>query len=391
MIVVWSLGGLIALTGSLTFAELGGRFPKSGGVYVYLKEAYGDLVGFLYGWCILTVVTSGAIAALSIAFATYLGHFISLTQTQMVGVAVACIVFLTAINVVGVQYGNAFAKLFTLFKLLGIAMIIFIGLAFLFSMKSSWSFEFNSTSFDLADGLALGLVGVLWSYGGWHHASYIAGEVIDAKRVVPRAMIAGALVVGLVYVLSNVAYMSLLTVDEIASSTRVASEAMWPFGAGAAAVAFLILISVFGTTGIYTLTAPRIYHAMARDGVFFPFLSKIHPKFRTPLNAIVLQSAWAIVLLLFWGTFADLITYVVFIDFLFMMLAAFALFLFRRRKTETDGPRTWLYPLPPIIFCLTIAWFIYQTLLLKPDQAWAGLILLVAGIPFYLVFKKSSG
>jgi APA family basic amino acid/polyamine antiporter len=336
-LLVWVVGGLVTLTGALTFAELGAMFPEAGGIYVYLKEAYGDLFGFLYGWAYLLVINSGAIAALCIAFATYLGVLIPLGKTGIKVVAIVSIFCLTIINIIRVKAGEIFSNIFTGLKLIGIACIVVIGL---FAGNPGLIGQTQKTtvsSGSLISAFGLALIGVLWSYGGWQHASYLAGEVKNARRTVPRAMVIGALVVTAAYLLINLGYLFLLPIDRIAASDSVAADAIktiFPFGGNL--IAAIIAISVIGTAGIYTLSAPRIYYAMARDGLFFKSLAKVHDRFRTPVNAILIQSGWAIILLLFWGTFEDVITYVAFTDWIFFGLTAAAVFLFRRSRKDAE-------------------------------------------------------
>jgi len=391
ILIVWALGGIITLTGALTFAELGAMFPQAGGVYVYLKEGYGDLFGFLYGWAYLLVINSGSLAALNIAFAYYLGFIIPLGDTGIKVVAVSAIIILTIINILRVKAGEIFSNIFTGFKLIGIAGIIAVGL-FMGNpklMSSQAGQAVSSGNLFVAFGLAL--IGVLWSYGGWQHASFVAGEARDAQKTVPRAMVLGALIVALVYLLTNLAYLFLLPLPEIVGSESLAADAVStviPFGGNLIAV--LIAVSVVGTAGIYTLSAPRIYYAMADDGLFFKKLAWVHPKFRTPVNAILTQSTWAIILLLFWGTFEDVITYVVFMDWIFFALAAFAIFILRR--TRKDFPRTYRtlgYPLTPALFIIITSFFVVNTLIEKPKQAWAGLIFMAIGLMFFIYFKES--
>lgn len=392
ILVIWGVGGIITLTGALTFAELGAMFPQAGGVYVYLKEAYGDLFGFLYGWAYLVVITSGAIAALCIACAHYLAFLFPLGDAGIKGVAILLIIVVTIINVLRVKAGEIFSNIFTGLKLIGISGLILIGLFLgkgsmtpspLISAESSGTM---TTMFGLA------LIGVLWSYGGWQHASFVAGETKNARHTVPRAMIIGALVVAIIYLLTNLSYLFLLPVDEIIASGSLAADAIstvLPFGGFLIAV--IIAISTFGTAGIYTLSAPRIYYAMARDGLFFKKLADVHPRFRTPVNAILLQSVWAIVLLLFWGTFEDVITYVVFTDWIFFGLTAVSIFIFRYKRRETFRPyKTLGYPVTPIIFIGMTTFFVINTLIEKPLHAWAGLVFMVIGTGLFFYFKRQT-
>jgi len=390
ILLVWTLGGVIALTGALTFAELGSMFPQAGGVYEYLKLAYGPIFGFLYGWSYLFIISSGAIAALAIAFATYLAVLVPLDQRGITVVAVLSIVCVTIVNIFRVKAGEVFASVFTGLKLAGIAAIVAVGLFMgdpeLLSSGQTAS-VFGGSLFN-AFGLAL--VGVLWSYGGWQHATYLAGEAKNPRRTVPRALVIGALIVAIAYVTINLAYLFLLPVDEIAVSSSVAADAVktiFPFSGKI--MAMMIAISVFGTAGIYTLSSPRLYFAMASDRVFFKGLAKVHPRYRTPMNAILLQSAWAIFLLFFWGTFEDVITYVVFTDWIFFGLVAVSVFVFR--VTKKDEPRlykTWGFPATPIVFIVCTFLFVVNTLIQKPLQAWAGLILVAVGIMIYFGFRK---
>jgi basic amino acid/polyamine antiporter, APA family len=392
IIFVWLVGGLVALCGALTFAELGSLIPEAGGVYVFLSKGYNDLAGFLYGWAYYLVVNTGGIAALSVAFATYLGFFIHLNPVGIKIAAVTGIFILTVINVFGVKIGGIFSDLFTLLKLLGIFGVIVIGFLLGSSHITNFSVSLfnNNTSWG---GIAVAMVGVLWSYGGWQHATYTAGEAKNAKRNVPIAMIIAALVVTFIYIAINIAYMYLLTPAQIASSPGVAADAVKTVvgNLGGGLIALAIFISTFGTAGIYTLTAPRIYFAMANDGIFFKKVSQIHPKYNTPYYAIIIQSTWAILLVLFWGTFENLISYVVFTDWIFFALAASTVFIFRRKLPNTQREyKTLGYPITPLFFIAVAVWFVINTLIERPEQAIAGIIMLVLGLPVYFYWKKKS-
>lgn len=391
MLLVWIVGGVMALSGALTYAELGALFPKAGGVYVFLKEGYGELTGFLFGWAYFLVVNTGAIAALSIAFATYFGYFVPLSPTGIKLCAITGIVIVTAVNVRGVKTGGIFSDIFTVLKLAGIFGVIVIGFAWGNGAKTDFSF-FHTPG--LSGGLAIAMVGVLWSYGGWQHATFASAEAKHPHRTIPLAMVIGAMIVTLVYVSVNVAYLFLLSPGQIAQSSSLAADAIatvvGTVGGGAIAVA--IFISTFGTTGIYTLTAPRIYYAMASDGLFFQSLGKIHPQFHTPVNAILIQSLWAIVLILFWGTFENLISYVVFTDWIFFALTAASVFIFRKNLANAERKyKTFGYPVTPVIFISFAVWFVVSTLIEKPAQAAAGIVMLILGLPvFYAMKKKKS-
>lgn len=390
ILLVWALGGIITLTGALTFAELAALFPQAGGVYVYLKEAFGELFGFLYGWAYLLVITSGANAALAIACAYYLAFIFPMSQTAITVTAICALVVVTVINILRVKAAEMFSNIFTGLKLLGIVAIILIGFLFGRSDVNLPAASEASSAGNLWAAFGLALIGVLWSYGGWQHASFVAGEARDAKKMIPRAMIGGAVIVAVVYMLANLAYIFLLPVGEIAASDSLAADAVsrvLPFGG--ILVAVMIAISTFGTLGIYTLSAPRIYYAMAKDGLFFKKLAWVHPRFHTPVYAILIQSAWAVVLLLFWGTFEDLITYVVFTDWIFFCLTAVGIFVFRRRfKNRPRAYKTLGYPVVPLIFISITFLFVLNALLAKPVHAWAGLVFLLLALPVFYYFKK---
>lgn len=395
VLAVWALGGVIALTGALTFSELGGMFPKSGGVYVYLREAYGDFVGFLYGWAILLVINTGALAGLCVAFAEYLKIFFpDMSNGEKTAVAAGTMLGLTAVNMFGVQVSQRLANVFTGLKLLAIGGIIAAG--FLWYDPAAAQLDFSlgaSVPANLTTAMLTGLIGVLFSVGGWHHASFVAGEALDAPRTVPRAMFLGVLIVMATYLLVNLAYMFLLPLDAIAQSPRVAGDAMSrvaPWGGQAVAVA--IALSIFGTISIYTMSAPRIYFAMAADGIFFKQLAWVHPRWRTPVVAMLVQVVWAMAVLLFFqGLFDKIITFVTFLDIALMGLAGAAVFVFRKKRPGQERPiRAWGYPVVPVIFIAISAAFALNTLLERPDQALPGVGVLAVGAAVFWWRKKRA-
>jgi APA family basic amino acid/polyamine antiporter len=397
VILLWLLGGVVALAGALTFAEMGGMFPGAGGLYVYLREAYGDVVGFLYGWFILFCSTAGAIAALALVCSEHLCYLYGAGKESAweMPLAAGIIVVLTIVNLFGVKIGEWIANIFGGAKLLGLALII--GAGWFFANPDAEAANAASTFThtvpdNLMSAFALGFIGVLWSFGGWQHASYMAGETKDPQRTVPRAMILGAVIITLVYVLANVAYMRLLPVEQIAYSKTVAADAMntvTPMGG--TLMAFLIALSTFGSIGIYSVTAPRMYYAMAKDGVFFAKLAEIHPKWRTPVWAMLIQSGWALFLLFFWGTFNDLIEYVTFLDWIGLMLVGTTIFVFRKKRPNAERSyRTTLYPLTPIVFVGICAWFVCFNIVGSWEKALAGLVVVLAGLLAYWVFFRKK-
>ena len=393
ILFVWLLGGLLALTGALTYAELGALMPRAGGVYVYLSEAYGGLFGFLYGWANFLVINTGALAALAIVYATYFGYLVPLSETAIKLIAIGGIAILTFINYFGVKAGGIFSDVFTLLKLLGIGGLIVLG----FLLGTGRDIQLHPLipplDKNLGSALALGMVGVLWSYGGWQHATFTSGEAKDPTKSLPVAIIAGTAGVVIIYLLANLVYLYLLPIKTIASSSRVAATAAEQFlgPAGGTLISLTIFISTFGTSGIYTLSAPRIYYAMAVDGVFFKRAAYVHPKYRTPTFSIIFQSAWAILLILS-GNFLQLITYVAFTDWIFFALTAATVIVFRRKHPSLEHPyRTWGYPVTPIFFILVSSWFVINTLVNSPTQAIAGLGFLALGVPVYYLWKRNAG
>ena len=387
MLFVWALGGLIAVCGALTFAKIAAKFPHVGGFYVFLKEAYGGLPAFLFGWSMLLVINTGSLAALSLVFTSYLASFIPLSDNSQLIIAVVTIVVLTTMNIFGVKFGNLFASIFTSAKLLGILFVVFLGLVFGINHDVNYfntSFPAAQSGASLITALGLGLIGVTFSFGGYQHATFVASEVKDASRVVPRALVIGILAVSLAYLTINIAYLRFLPIDQIAASTSVAADAIstiWTLGA--TFVSFLIIISVVGTIGIYILTAPRIYFAMADDRLFFKKFAEIHPVYGTPVWAIVYQSIWTIILLVFWKTFSNLITYVVFVDEIFFFLTAVSFFILIK-------PRKPIGILLAMVFLAMTGFIILNTLLEKPQQAVAGLVFLAIGCIFFVVFRGIS-
>jgi len=395
ILLAWVLGGILALTGALTLGELGGMFPKTGGIYVYLKEAYGDYIGFLYGWAYFTVIMSGTVAALSIAFATYLGYIFPLTAAGKVVVSALLIVTVTVINIFRVKIVEMTTNTFSLLKLAGILLIIIIGLSMGVYSNITKSAEISAPETGSMNGITafgLAMIGVLWSFGGWHHTSFLAGEAKNSNRNIPRAMVYGTIIVLLVYILTNMAYMFLMPVGEIAGSESLAADALASvLPVGGLLVAILIAISTFGTALVDTLSGPRIYFAMAGDGLFFKKLTKIHPKYNTPVNSIIAQSIWALIILFMWRTFEAVITYVTFIDWIFFFLTAVIVILFRIKRKDTRRPfKTPLYPVVPLIFIITSFLFVLNTLAENILYAGAGLGLLLLGTPVYLIFKRNN-
>lgn len=393
ILLVWVLGGVMGLTGALTFSELGGLFTQAGGVYVYLKNAYGRLSGFLYGWVMLMVINTGSLAGLCVAFADYLRFLIpGISSSAKLFIAAGTMVSLTLFNILGVHYSQYISNVLTVIKLSAIALLVFVGL--FIGNPEAIQHNFN-TAFTIPGNLLVvlfsGMIGVFFSVGGWHHATYVAGEVINPAKNVARAMVLGMVIITSAYLLINIAYLRLLPLNEIAQTQTVASEALTkiiPWGGRLLAVG--IALSILGTISIYSMSAPRIYFAMAEDGIFFKSLSGIHTRWKTPVAAMLFQAAWALCILFFFQAFFDkIITFVTFMDALFFALAAASIFVFRKKLKEQERPyRTWGYPMIPLIFITLQSIFAINIFLQKPEQALPGLGLLLIGVGMYYWFKR---
>ncbi len=394
VLIIWLLGGLVALTGALTLSELGALFPKSGGVNVYLKEAYGDMVGFLYGWVILLIINTGAMAFLAELFAEYIIAFDFFAGFSKEVLAVWAILFLTGINIFGVNIIQIFANLFTGLKLLAIAAIVIMGIWFVSSSgMDTFELTLSNAPENYWTAIFVGLIGVFFSMGGWHHTTYLSGETINAARTVPRAMVLGVLIVTVMYILINWVYMMLLPLPDIAATKTVAGDAfsvIYPKW-GAKAISVMVTLSVFGTIGIYTVTAPRIYFAMARDKIFFKQLSYLNPRFKTPINAMLMQAVVACFLILAFDKLYSLMAFVTFMDIVFMTLAAATIFIFRSKNKHLESQvRVPFYPFVPLIFVVLSAIFVFITMWEVPGPAWSAILILFLGIPAYFFFKRTN-
>ncbi|HVO36113.1 MAG TPA: amino acid permease, partial [Gemmatimonadales bacterium] len=397
---VWVLGGAIALAGAFCFGELGNRSPRAGGGYVYLRDAYGGLPAFLYGWMILLVIGTGAIAAVAVTFAQYLGSLFALPPAATQPVAIGAILLLSTVNYVGVKPGAVTQNVFTLLKLAALAVLIGAGLLLRVHVAPGSAVPEAPSNLVLAVGAAL--VPVLFAYGGWQQSNFIAEEMIDAERNLPRALVIGVTVVVAVYLLANITYLRTLGPVGLAASHAPAADAMRNVlgPAGATVIAAGIAVSSFGFLNLVILVSPRVYQAMSADGAFFPALARLHPRFRTPGGAIIFQGAWAILLTLT-GSYGQLLDYVVFGDWIFFGLVVSTLFVYRRRDgagargpgsgaRAVRGYRAWGYPVTPALFVLAAVYVVASSVASNPRNAAIGFVLLLLGIPVYLFWKART-
>ena len=392
ILAVWLVGGALTFFGALCFAELGGMFPQAGGAYVYLREAYGPLVGFLFGWTLFLVIDSGAMATLASAFATkYLPYFVTLSPLLTRLVTLAFIAFLVAVNYLGVRHGANLQNLLTAIKLF--AVVAVAGLTFAFAEGNPAHFvspAVEPVSFGLVSRFGAALIACLWAYKGWEAASYSTGELRDPQRNLFLGLLVGCLLVVVAYVATNLAYLYVFPAATIAGSERIAADALsLSIGpVGTSLISVLILLSILGSANSNILTAPRVYYAMANDGVFFAAAARVHPRFLTPHVAILAMGAWVAVLAMS-GTFEQLFAYVIFGQWVFFGLTVGAVLVLRARRPDLPRPvRVWGFPATPLVFIAAAIFIAGSALVTGFWNAVAGLALILLGVPVYLAWHR---
>jgi APA family basic amino acid/polyamine antiporter len=405
ILLVWILGGFLTLAGALTYAELGALYPRAGGMYHYLKEAYGTFWGFLYGWACFLVIMSGGIAAVAVAFGEYLGSFLPFFSTRNIlfslpiggwswsvsGGQIAgalAILVLTAVNHIGLREGAAVQNFLTLFRIGSI--VVFVGLAFFVDKQASAAVTEALPEINLLAAFGIGMIAALWTYDGWYGATFSAGEMRNPQRTLPFGLVWGTVIVIVLYALINLVYFVAMPLDAIAETPRIGETAAAAlFGnVGGRLMSFAILVSTFGCLAATILYSPRIYLAMSRDGVFFRSLGEVHPRYHTPARSLWAQSLWAVVLTLS-GTYEQIYTYVIFGGLLFHVGTAGAVIVLRRRLPDVERPyRVWGYPWVPLLFILASILLIGNTLIGKPVESLIGLVFIAAGLPAYAWWRR---
>ena len=390
---VWAVSGFLTLCGALVCAELASIYPESGGVYAFLREAFSPAVGFLWGWAMFWTMHSGIIAAIAMVCARYVGFFVPLGDVGVRLVAVGVIAVLSAVNYVGVRHGTLLQTAFTAGKLLAVGAIIVIGFA--------WGGEAHdaaasaaamagdvSGEFSLGD-FALALVAGLFAFGGWHMVTYQAEETVDARSTIPKALVVGTLLVTACYILLNAVYLHVLPLHVVAASDRVAADAADAVlgRGGGMMMSGLVVFSTFGALAGIVLAGPRVYYAMARDGLLFGWLAELHPEHRTPHRAILLQAVWSSVLVST-GTYRALFTRVIYTEWIFFGLMAVGLVLLRRRRSEAPPYRVPLYPVVPILFAVSAFAIVANQVAAAPVDSAVGLGLVLVGWPVYRLWSR---
>ena len=392
ILAVWVFGGLISLFGALSVAELGAAMPRAGGQFVYLNEAYGPVWGYLYGWSCVAVINTASIAAVGVAFSEYLSFFFPLSTMGIKSVAILSVILLTIINILDVKSGARAQNIFTLLKIGAILGIISLGLVMDGgSAENIQPFYPDRPLPALVGPLGLAMVSVLWTYDGWIFITYVAGEVKNPGRNIPLSLVFCMLIVISIYLLINFVFTYTLGIGAMGTSTLVASDSAFIFlgEKGAVLVSIIILISLLGANNGFILTSARINYAMARNRLFFQQAAKVHPKFKSPANALIIQAVWACALT-FSGTYNQLITYIIFASWIFYAMSCAAVIILRKKRPEMKRPyKTPGYPYIPIIFILFAVFLTFNTILEAPRDAAVGAGIILAGLPLYFYWKKT--
>lgn len=389
ILAVWVVAGALSFFGALAYAELGAMKPATGGQYVYLRDAFGPFWGFLCGWSFFLAARSGGIATVAVGFSIYVRYFVPIPPSVSWAVAPCLILFFTWVNYRGVRLGANVQNVFTALKVLGI--LILIVSAFLGEGHSIWQRTEPARAFSLSD-FGGAMVACLWAYNGWFAISLLAGEIANPQRNIPRALIIGVTAVMAIYLAANVGYLRVLSIPEIIATERVAATtAERTMGAiGASLITLTILISTIGTTNGNLLSAPRLYFAQARDGLFFSKFGEVHPRYQTPAFSILGQGIWAAVLALS-GSYDKLLSYATFTFWVFYGMTVAGVIVLRRTQPDLPRPyKMWGYPATPAIFVVIAAWFVVNTIVSKPEPALIGMLMIASGVPVYWWWRRKG-
>jgi APA family basic amino acid/polyamine antiporter len=406
ILLVWLIGSVLSLFGGLTLAELGAMMPQAGGQYVYLREAYGSIAGFMYGWSTFWVIQTGGIAALAVGFAEYLSYFlpqlslgnyiidlggITISYGQLI--AAFSIAILTLINYYGIRSGSSVQNFFTILKILAIAILVIAGLLVVSMGMQSADQQVTGvipSGTGLISAIGIALIAVLWTFDGWYSVNAVASEIKNPAKNLPLSLILGISFIGVIYLLVNVFYLQAMPMNEMIGVVRIGEKATsYLFGPSAgSAMSALILISIFGCLSATILYGPRIFYAMAKDGLFFKSFATVHTKYHSPSVAVIWQGIWSGLLCLS-GSYEQLYTYVVCATLIFFMAAALAVFVLRKRHPDARRPyRLWGYPVVPILFGLSMLFIAINSLIEKPLESLIGIIIILIGLPVYWYWRN---
>ena len=389
--LVWVLAGVLTMVGALICAELSSAYPRTGGVYVFLRDIFGPPVGFLWGWAMLVSMHTGIIAAIAVVFARYVDYFVPVGPGGIRIVAVAAVLGLSGFNCLGILQGSRLQTIVTGAKLVAIAVLIAAGLAL---TPGAHATPAAAVPPDIgAADILLALVAGLFAFGGWHMVTYTAEETVDPERTIPRSLVLGTLVVTACYVALNAIYLRVLPIERVTASTRIAADAAEALvgPVGGTLVALLVVVSTFGALNGIILAGPRVYFSMASHGLLFRSAAALHPRFGTPARAILIQAAWASVLVLT-NTYGELFRRVVYTEWIFFGLLAVGLVMLRRRATYTPPFRMAGAPYLPILFALSCAAIVINQVIDDPVNSLIGLAAVAAGLPvYYFVLAPRTG
>jgi APA family basic amino acid/polyamine antiporter len=384
--LVWALAGALTLVGALICAELASAFPRTGGVYVWLRDIFGRPVGFLWGWAMFWSMHTGIIAAIAVVFARYVGYFVPLGTAGIRLVAVGAILGLSAFNCLGIKHGSRLQTVVTGAKLAAIALLIIGGLTLAGggAVSPSAPAEFGTSD------VLLGLVAGLFAFGGWHMVSYTAGETVNPERTIPRSLVLGTLIVTVCYIALNAIYLRVLSIDRVTASTRIAADAAEALvgPVGATLVAILVILSTFGAVNGIILAGPRVYFSMANDGLFIKWAATLHPRSGTPARAIVLQGLWACALVMT-DTYRGLFTRVVYTEWIFFGLLAVAVIVLRRRPGYAPPFRMPWAPVLAFAFAASCVAIVVNQVVSDPVNSVIGLAAVAVGLPVYYFWLAS--
>ena len=386
--LAWTVAGLLTMAGALVCAELSSAFPRTGGVYVFLREIYSPALGFLWGWAMFWSMHTGIAAAIATVFARYAAYFVPMSDTMLRGVAAAAILLLSAINYVGVKFGSRVQTAFTAVKVIAVVAIILVGVAIDPATPSASAPAAVAAGGGVGDFL-LAVGAGLFAFGGWHMVTYTAEETKDPERTIPRSLVLGTLIVTVCYVGLNAVYLSVLPIDRVIASTRVAADTFEALvgGWGGSFVSALVMFSAFGALNGVILAGPRVYYSMAQDGLLFKGAAAVHPRFKTPGRAIALQAVWAVVLVLT-GTYRQLFTRVIYTEWIFFALLALGVVILRRRRGYSPRWRMPGAPWVPILFALVSVAIAFNQIRVDPLNSAIGLLIVLLGLPIYWMWLR---
>ncbi len=394
-LMVWIIGAVLTLAGALCYAELGAAIPRSGGTYAFLRRAYNtDLIAFLFGWAFLFIIITGAMGAVATVFARYASGLFAIENLWIERwLAVGCILFLTVVNCLGVKIGGGVQNVFAFIKVGAVLAVILLGFFLASGSEVAWvPLIQEKTGVSLLGGLSLAILGALFAYNGWFFVTFIATEIKDPERSIPRAIMAGLAIVAAVYILANIVYLTVLSFEELQMSRRPAADTLHALvgPTGAMAISAAIMLTTFGTVNAQLMVAPRVYHAMANHAIFFKACRFVHPRFRTPVVSIVLQGLWASVFALT-GSFVEIVSFAMFYTYVFLTLAVIGLIILRIKEPGLHRPyRTWGYPVTPILFLLISFGVLVNAFITDYTRPLLGLLILAIGLPFYFYWKKQQ-